>query len=657
MSLFSSTRRRLGWVAVGICIAALSGISELRRADAAATATPTSFVAIEPIRVLDTRVTDTRVTDRTGLIEMRLTEQIALPNGRIIELVPAAATAVSLNVTAVDGIDRNGFGFVTVHPCDVATPNTSNINFRTGQTVPNAVIAPLSPDGRVCFAVYGSAHLLADLNGYFIPLSDSPQGESPSSRYSDSDIDSLLDDKADANLLATLSERVDEISLDAITAERVEAIESDLGEVSESFDSLVSESAEHASTLANLSSDLATVESTLVEHAAQLERDQNTSASPHRISAPSSATMSGVVSNGSDIARRLSGLPVIVSATAGGNLVVIDCDDRLCTTSTSTTISDPGGDTIGNSPAVTIGIDGNPVIAHRNLTDADLMVTACDDDACQSSTTTSIATPDVDGITPDIIIGRNGFPVIAHQSHDENNLPLVGHLRVLTCNDRACAGTETLSPIHSSAAVGNASSEIAAGFMPSISLGLDGFPVLAHQVRTHAGASVTASEVQLISCNDSACVGADERVVVLRSSAGGDVGWNPKVAMTPAGTPLVAHLDGASLLMTECRDASCFTRDITTVTANGVPRIGTLDVQLGHAGQPIVTYTTTTDDLGIGLCHPSGCSTSAVTTVIDTDNIDGISPRFTIDDIGRPIVVSSDLFGDLHIEIPWWVTQ
>ena len=560
MSLFMSTRRRLGWVAVGICIAALSGMSELRRADAATTATPTSFVAIEPVRVLDTRVTDTRVTDRTGLIEMRLTEQIALPSGRIVELVPAAATAVSLNVTAVDGIDRNGFGFVTVHPCDVATPNTSNINFRTGQTIPNAVIAPLSPDGRVCFAVYGSAHLLADLNGYFIPLADSPREASPSTRYSDSDIDSLLDDKADAELLRTLSERVDDISLDAITVERVEAIETDLGEVSESLDSLTSESADQSSTLSGLVSDLATVESTLVEQAAQLELSQNTTASPHRISAPSSATMSDVVSNGSDIALRLSGLPVIVLGTAGGDLVIIDCADRLCATSTSTTISDPDGDSIGRSPSVTIGIDGNPVIAHRNLTDADLVVTACNDDACTSSSTTSITTPDVDGITPDIIIGRNGFPVIAHQSHDENNLPLVGHLRVLTCNDRACAGTETLSPTHSSAAVGDASSEIAAGFLPSISLGLDGYPVLAHQVRTHAGASVTASEVQLISCNDSACVGADERVVVLRSSAGGNVGWNPKVVMTPAGTPLVAYLNGATLLVTECRDSRCESR-------------------------------------------------------------------------------------------------
>jgi len=126
--------------------------------------------------------------------------------------------------------------------------------------------------------------------------------------------------------------------------------------------------------------------------------------------------------------------------------------------------------------------------------------------------------------------------------------------------------------------------------------------------------------------------------------------------VTPAGTPLVAHINGASLLITECRDSRCESRSESNLSTDAVPSIGSLDVQLGHAGQPIVTYTTTTDDLGIGLCHPSGCSTSAVTTVIDTDNIGGMSPRFIIDDIGRPIVVSSDLFGDLHVDIPWWVT-
>ena len=36
-----------------------------------------------------------------------------------------------------------------------------------GQTVPNAVIAPVSPSGEVCFFSKAPVHLLADVNGWF----------------------------------------------------------------------------------------------------------------------------------------------------------------------------------------------------------------------------------------------------------------------------------------------------------------------------------------------------------------------------------------------------------------------------------------------------------------------------------------------------------
>ena len=647
MSLFTSARRRLGWVALGACCAATVGIAELHTARAASSSTPSSFVAVEPIRVLDTRVTDTRVTDRTGLIEMRLTERIALPNGRIVDVVPASATAVSLNVTAVDGIDRNGFGFVTVHPCDVTTPDTSNLNFRTGQTVPNAVVAPLSPDGRVCFAVYGSAHLLADLNGDIDDLLDDK---------ADADvvaaISALLDDKADTDAVTSLSETLDDVIADTATGERFDEVENRLSALSDAVTAIGTDVETWESTVNELDAAVNSVESTLTEHSARLDQATASTSPPHRVTTPPSAHIGDVIAAHTDIALRLSGLPIIAVGTAGGDLVIIDCADHVCSSSSSMTVSDANGDSIGGHPSIVIGVDGNPVIAHRNTTDSDLVITACADDACETSTSTSIDTPELDGITPDLTIGQSGFPVIAHQAHDADNLPKVGQLRVLTCNDSLCAGTGTLSPTHSTVDGGDASSQVAAGFMPSLTIGVDGFPVLAQQVRTHSGENVTATELQLIACDDAACVGGDEHVVVLRSSAGSDVGWSPTVVTTAGGTSLVAHLDGATLLVTECQNTNCFALSTTTVASNGVPTSGSLDLQLGTAGQAIIVYTTTDDDIGIGLCHQSGCGTSAVATTIDTNDIDGVSPRFTIDSIGRPIVTSTTLIGDLRLNIP-----
>ena len=78
--------------------------------------------------------------------------------------VPASGVgAVSLNVTVTS---PDGGGFVTVYPCG-GRPDASNLNFVAGQTVPNAVIAPVSAEGEVCFFSDSKTHLIADVNGYF----------------------------------------------------------------------------------------------------------------------------------------------------------------------------------------------------------------------------------------------------------------------------------------------------------------------------------------------------------------------------------------------------------------------------------------------------------------------------------------------------------
>ena len=80
--------------------------------------------------------------------------------------VPRDVAAVALNVTAVSTEAGDVGGFVTVYPCG-DRPNTPNLNFMSGQTVPNSVIAPVSSSGKVCFYVYGRAHLLTDVSGHF----------------------------------------------------------------------------------------------------------------------------------------------------------------------------------------------------------------------------------------------------------------------------------------------------------------------------------------------------------------------------------------------------------------------------------------------------------------------------------------------------------
>jgi subtilisin family serine protease len=123
------------------------------------------YSPISPNRIADTRagvggVAVQSVGDIAGNgtpLEVSITGTSGIPSSGV--------TAVSLNVTAV-GISTSSYGgYVTVYPCD-SRPNASNLNFVAGQVVPNAVIAPVSTRGTVCFYVYGIANILVDVNGY-----------------------------------------------------------------------------------------------------------------------------------------------------------------------------------------------------------------------------------------------------------------------------------------------------------------------------------------------------------------------------------------------------------------------------------------------------------------------------------------------------------
>jgi len=128
-----------------------------------------NLVPLSPNRVLDTRA-----GDKIGEIDgsgTALTVRFAGKGG-----VPSSgATAVSLNVTVVDGEAGDFGGFVTVFPCG-KRPDSSSLNFTNGQTIPNSVTAVLSASGDVCFYVYGKAHLLADVNGYYTTAERGPKG-------------------------------------------------------------------------------------------------------------------------------------------------------------------------------------------------------------------------------------------------------------------------------------------------------------------------------------------------------------------------------------------------------------------------------------------------------------------------------------------------
>ena len=115
---------------------------------------------LAPARVLDTRFGNGAPTAplRTGTsMSLQVTGRGGVP--------AAGVTAVILNVIAVDPVAG---GYLTVWPAGAPLPLASNLNFATGQTVPNLVVAKVGAGGKV--SIYnggGTAHLVADVAGWY----------------------------------------------------------------------------------------------------------------------------------------------------------------------------------------------------------------------------------------------------------------------------------------------------------------------------------------------------------------------------------------------------------------------------------------------------------------------------------------------------------
>ena len=127
---------------------------------------PTTFQAVSPKRVFDTRPGESpdamRIVPKTPL-SPGSPLQVAfagLPGG----LTPSTGLgAVSLNVAVTNAAAG---GFVTVYPCG-QRPFVASVNYAAGQTVSNAVIAPVSASGDVCFFASSAADVIVDINGWY----------------------------------------------------------------------------------------------------------------------------------------------------------------------------------------------------------------------------------------------------------------------------------------------------------------------------------------------------------------------------------------------------------------------------------------------------------------------------------------------------------
>jgi len=177
-----------GFVA-GVLVASVVGVGGFAVVRATSgSSSASSFVPVAPVRVLDTR-SDLGLAAVTDGVAGTLKVTGSIPtatSGGVVNavVVPAGATAVVLNVTAVN---PTAGGYVSLRPGDATgVPTVSTLNVTAGGTFPNGATITVPTTGAYAGQIQvwyeaegttvGSTELLIDIAGYYELASAGPAG-------------------------------------------------------------------------------------------------------------------------------------------------------------------------------------------------------------------------------------------------------------------------------------------------------------------------------------------------------------------------------------------------------------------------------------------------------------------------------------------------
>lgn len=527
----SSTRlTRSRWAAIGAAIAVTLGGGGLIGVSASGkgASDPTlssGFTAVSPVRILDTR-SGTKPSNNTTFVQV--TGSITLASGATSTVVPTGASTVSMNLTVTEGVRNQGYGFVTAYPCASAAapaPNASSINFVEGTDVANGLSVPLGDTGGLCLNVYGSAHLIIDVNGYF--------------------------DQIDSYALNRRNLPTGVITIDAGTAaaevgQKSAVVYRDDGTPfiaysrQDDYALMGASCADPACTDITVSGRLFPVDGGVVSMDMALGADGNpiivyeaedadgvqvvACSDPHCAFALTNDITTGGGS-GPSITISTDGRPVI--ASGGGGIWVTVCEDDLCIDNETTEIIDSGNG-LASDTDIMIGPKGHVYVVGDS--NGELILGVCDDTAplCSNPTVNSANAAITDINSPVIATSPTGIPVIAYADDTDNRI------EIATCTTIDCVATDAGSEVF--LIVDPANAELV------MVIGPNGAPtVIVHDVDV-----LSRGTCLTVDCSNR------EDALTLASGAPGDpVGAGIAIGIGLDGVPLITYHDGDTGLVSE----------------------------------------------------------------------------------------------------------
>jgi hypothetical protein len=131
---------------------------------------PASFVGITPVRVLDTRIPIGVAAKGPIAPDTSIDVSVAGLHG-----IPADATSVAANVS-IDSDAPGANSYLTLWPTGQPRPLTAVNTATPGFISPSAGIFQLGTDGQLSVYSSGTANVIVDVTGYYVPATAGPAG-------------------------------------------------------------------------------------------------------------------------------------------------------------------------------------------------------------------------------------------------------------------------------------------------------------------------------------------------------------------------------------------------------------------------------------------------------------------------------------------------
>ncbi len=265
------------------------------------------------------------------------------------------------------------------------------------------------------------------------------------------------------------------------------------------------------------------------------------------------------------------GYPIIVHGDD-----VHHCLDAGCTSISSNPISGNG------FPSIAIGMDGQPLVSRIGSDDA--LLVDCGDADCSSYSEVLIEAGNFRYTS--LALGPDGFPILtyARQGYDEYHY---GRCQNATCSS-VLSGKIWEDPM------GPGQAEHS-----SIAIGIDGLPVFAFYHASQTG-------LRVAHCPNLNCTPAPMGTAIDYT---GDVGQYPSLTIGKDGFPIIAYYDftNGDLKVAHCSDAAC--TNATIHVLDGAGNVGEYtSIAIGTDGMPIISYYDRTNrDLKVVHCSNRYC--------------------------------------------------